>query len=398
MTETRGTRPSGFVETYRDVLSTPVDRRLAFVSLLSKIPYSMFPVSAVLLLSPRYSYGAAGAAAGVMLVASAVSSPLRGRLVSGRSGRTVLLLCLAGYLAGVTGLVVGASERLPLAVVLLSCCVAGLCAPPVGIVLRAHWTAADRRRGRPSGNAMESALMDVTLITGPVLATWLSVSLRPALPFVVVGVLTTAAVLLLSAPVGGTSAPRHGGPWASWPLIGVFGALFLFAAALSAVEIALPIHAQQHHITSYSGWFLASMSVGSIVGALVLGISPALAKMGLPTLLGGFAAGACLLGLAMPVSPIAVLAACPLAGLAIGTTFARFYGVLGDLTPTGADGVVQGWATGVTMTGFAVGSAAGAALAGAHGAPAFLFLSPVAGVAAVLLLSLARPTHPEEQR
>ncbi|MFD9734840.1 MFS transporter [Umezawaea sp. NPDC059074] len=397
MTGTRGTRPFGFVDTYRDVLATPVDRRLALVSVLSKLSYGMFPVSAVLLLSQRYSYGAAGGAAGVMLLATAVSSPARGRLVTGRSGRAVLLLCLAGYLAGVTGLVAGASERLPFVVVLLSSFVAGLCAPPVGIVLRAHWTAADRRRGRPSGNALESALMDITLITGPVLATWLSVSLRPALPFVAVGVLMAAAVLLLSAPVGVTSAvtPHRDGPWVSRPLLAVFGALFLFAAALSAVEIVLPIHAQQQHVTGYSGWFLASMSLGSIAGALVLGALPT--RVGLPPLLGGFAAGACLLGLAMPVSPIAVLAACPLAGLAIGSTFARFYGVLGEMTPAGADGSVQGWATGVTMTGFAVGNAAGAALAGAHGAPAFLFLSPVAGAAAVVLLSLAKTTHHEEQ-
>ncbi|HWO65750.1 MAG TPA: MFS transporter [Umezawaea sp.] len=406
MAQTRGTRPFGFVETYRDVLSTPVDRRLAVVSLLSKIPYSMFPVSSVLLLSPRYSYGAAGAAAGVMLVATAVTSPPRGRLVTGRSGRAVLLLCLLAYLTSVTGLVVGAAERLPFAVVLLAACAAGLSVPPAGILLRSHWTAADRRRGRPSGNAMESALMDATLITGPVLATWLSVSARPEAPFVAIGVLTAAAVLLLAVPVGGgaptSTPPGSSVPWASRSLFAAFGALFLFAVALSAVEIALPVHAQQQGVAGYSGWFLASTSIGSIVGALVLGVSSTLASVDLPALLAGFAAGTCLLGLAMSVSPIAVLAACPIAGLAIGTTFARFYGRLGELTPTGADGVVQGWATSVTMVGFAVGSAAGAALAGAHGAPAFLFLSPVAGLAAIVLVPPARTaptgTHPEGQR
>lgn len=406
MMQTRGTRPFGFVETYWDVLSTPVDRRLAVVSLLSKIPYSMFAVSSVLLLSPRYSYGAAGSAAGVMLVATAVTSPLRGRLVTGRSGRAVLLLCLVGHLLGVAGLVVGAAERLPFVVVLVAACAAGLFVPPVGILLRSHWTATDRRRGRPSGNAMESALMDATLITGPVLATWLSVSTRPEVPFVAIGVLTTVAVLLLAAPVSGgvpTATPLTSSvPWASRSLFAAFGALFLFAAALSAVEIALPIHAQQQGVTGYSGWFLASMSIGSIVGALLLGTSSTVASVKLPVLLAGFAAGACLLGLAMSVSPIAVLAACPIAGLAIGTTFARFYGGLGELTPAGADGVVQGWATSVTMVGFAVGSAAGAALAGAHGAPAFLFLSPVAGLAAIVLVTSARTTptgtHPEGQR
>lgn len=386
MTGTRGARAPGLVATYRDVLAMPVARRLALVSLLSKFPFGMFPVSTVLLLSPRYSYGSAGAAVGVAMLANAVSSPMRGRIGVRRSGRAALLLCLAGYLTGMAVLAAGASQRLPLVVILLSAAATGACLPPVGILLRAHWTAVDRDRGGHAANAMESALVDITLVTSPVLATYLGVTWSPVLPFVAIGGLMAVSVLLLSAMVVPTPPARAAEPASvrqrTGALSAVFGAQLLFCAGLSAVEVALPIFAQQQHVTSNSGWYLAGLSAGSIVGALLLGASTALAKTGLPTLLGAFAAGTCLLGLAMAVSPVAVLVACPLAGLAIGTTFSRFYGAIGELTPVGGDGRVQGWATSVTTIGFAIGDTAGAALAGAHGALAFLFLTPLAGVVA----------------
>ncbi|MGW7594827.1 hypothetical protein, partial [Streptomyces rubiginosohelvolus] len=52
----------------------------------------------------RYSYAAAGLALGAMQLASAASNPVRDRLVTGHSLRTVLMGCLVGYLMGLGGL------------------------------------------------------------------------------------------------------------------------------------------------------------------------------------------------------------------------------------------------------------------------------------------------------
>jgi MFS family permease len=397
MAESGTASAAGLVETYREVLSTPVDRRLALVSLLSKVPFGMFPVSTVLLVSPQYSYGAAGGAVSVTLLANAVSSPLRGSLSRGRSGRVVLLLCLAGHVAGLGGIVLGTAEHLPLVVVLASAVLVGLCLPPISIRLRAHWTAADRARNRPSASAMESALVDFTLIIGPVLATWLSVSVIPTVPFAVMSCLMVMSVLLLSSIAPEIDMPSvHAGHEATRAHSGrtclfvVFSALFLFCTALSAIEVALPIYAQQQDTAATSGWYVAGLSLGSIAGALVIGASSTLAKVAMPTLLGAFSSGACLVGLAMVVSSMAVLFACPVAGFAIGTTFSRFYSVIGASTPKGGEARVQGWANSVTMTGFALGTVGSAALAGTQGAQALLFLSPVAGAVSVVLAFVAQ--------
>ncbi|MET7728353.1 MFS transporter [Streptomyces mirabilis] len=375
--------------TYRGLLSAPGGGRLASASLVSKLPINMFSVSAVLLLSPRYSYAAAGLAVSTMLVANAVSSPVRGRLVDRYRVHAVLAVCLVGYLAGTAGLMASAAGRLPLGLVVASVAMIGLCFPPVSILLRGYWVAVAGEQMRVPANSLESALMDVTLIAGPVAATWLSTSASPFVPFIATSVLMALAVTLLPLPRGASGAVRtDAGDWLkplrSRPLLHVLAAMFLFCAALSTIEVVLPVYAQQHHVVGYSGWFLGGLSVGSIVGALVLGAVPSPPRLMLPALLGVFVVGACLLGFAMTVGPVLVLVVCPVTGLAIGSSFGHLYTAVGTVGPSGCENETQGWATSCSTAGFAAGAAAGASVADVAGAPAFLLLTPAAAVAAAL--------------
>lgn len=402
-----GLTENGLLTTYRDLLAAPGARALATASLVSKFPVSMFPVSIVLLLSPRYSYAAAGTAIGAMLLANAASSPLRGRLLTRHPVPVVLRLCLVGYVAGLAGLALTASAQLPQFFLVLCAVLTGSCVPPVGLLLRGSWTAVAGVHRRSSSNSFEAATMDVALITGPVLATWLGTSATPFLPLAVIGVFTVAAVALVLtvydaslsqvASTAESAAASRGGrrplPLRSRHLAAVLGAQLLFCAALSGMEVALPIYAQQHQITAYSGWYLSGLSIGSIVGALLLGGSAMLSGIGLPVLLGAFVAGAGFLGIAMNTTPWAVLFVCPVAGLAIGSTFSCLYTGLAAFTPPGAENETQGWAASMTTVGFAVGSSGGAALAGAHGASFFLPLSLIAGAAAALVALGATDRH-----
>lgn len=389
--ESTVSRVPRLLATYRGLLSAPGGRRLASASLVSKLPINMFSVSTVLLLSPRYSYAGAGVAVSTMLVANAVSSPVRGRFTDRYPVQTVLSVCLVGYIAGLAGLMAAASAELSLGLVVASVALIGLCFPPVSILLRGYWVQAAGEERRASANALESALMDVTLIVGPVFATWLSISASPFAPFVATGALMAVAVALLLSARKASSAPRADpGDWReplrSGPLRYVLAAMFLFCVALSAIEVVLPVYAQQHDAVGYSGGFLGALSVGSIIGALVLGAVPSPPRLMLPALLGLFAAGALLLGFAMTVGPVLVLVVSPLAGLVIGACFGHLYTAVGTVGPSGCENATQGWATSVTTVGFAVGAAAGAAIAGAAGAPAFLFLTPPAAVAAALFV------------
>ncbi|MFE9610939.1 MFS transporter [Streptomyces sp. NPDC006012] len=399
-----GTRAPGArggpAASYRQVLASPGAPGLALASLVSKWPISMFPVSTVLLVSPRYSYAQAGAAVGTMLLANALTSPHRGGLIARQGARAVLGTCLAGYVLGLVGLGLSAAAHLPFPVVLTAALVMGTFFPPASIMLRSHWTALDRARGHGSANALESAIMDVALITGPVLATWLSTTVGAVLPLAAIAVLMSVAVVLLTRFSGGDRTPPAGArPRTAVPparlhsrsLWALFGAQFLFCAALAGTEVTLPIYAQQHAVPGESGWYLAGLSVGSITGALLAGRSGASARIRLPTVLGAFAVGSCALGLAMVTTPGAVLAACPVAGLAVGSVFAQLFTTLGDLTPPDRDHEVQGWANAMTTIGFAAGSFGGAALTGAFGAPVLLLWSPPAALLAALMTAAVLP-------
>ncbi|WP_020667802.1 MFS transporter [Amycolatopsis nigrescens] len=381
---------------YRALLSAPGSSRLASASLVSKLPINMFSVSTLLLLAPDYSYPAAGLAISTMLVANAVSSPLRGRLADRYPIPAVLGACLAGYLVGVAGLIAAVAAHLPLLLVVASVALLGLCFPPVSILVRSYWVEVAGKDSVTSVNSLESAFMDVTLITGPVLATWLSTSSSQFAPFVAASVLMALAVALMSTvPVAPRGSGASTGDWRgslrSVPLRYLLGALFSFCLALSAIEVLLPIYAGQHDASEYSGWFLAGLSVGSIAGALVIGPRRSSPRLILPALLGLFGAGAVLLALAMSAGPVLVLIVCPLAGLAIGATFAHLYTSVWNAATPGYENETQGWATSCSTIGFAAGAAAGSAVADVTGAPAVLFFSPaVLAVAAGLVLAGTR--------
>ncbi|MFE6887335.1 MFS transporter [Streptomyces sp. NPDC057694] len=388
-TSTPAHPPGGLVATYREVLAAPGATRLAVASLVSKWPISMFPVSTLLLVSPVYSYAQAGAVVAVMLATNAAGSPARGRRIARHGAPAVLRTCLAGYLAGLTGIAVAAAVSAPFAIVLAAAALMGTFFPPASILLRSHWTAVDRGRGRSSANALESALMDLTLITGPLMASWLSTSLTPVLPLVLTGLLMTLAVVLLSglphhAPPS-SPLPRRARRLGGAPLVSLFGAQFFFCTALAATEVSLPVYAQQQNAAAFSGLLLAGLSVGSIIGALVLGRLPGSGITRLPVLLLLLATGTSAIGAAMFLGPLAVAAVSVPAGLATGSVFARFFTDLGAATPPGADHEVQGWANSMTTVGFAAGSFGGAALADALGTPALLLCSPVAAAVAASL-------------
>ncbi|MCQ4040518.1 MFS transporter [Streptantibioticus rubrisoli] len=386
--------PSGPLGGYRELMGVPGAGRLAAASLVSKLPINMFSISVLLLVSPRYSYGAAGLTISAMLIANALTSPLRGRLADRHPVRPVLLGCLVCYLGGLAGLVASASARLPFAAVAGSAAVLGASFPPVTIMLRTYWRAVPGERTRASAYSLESAAMDLTLITGPALAGWLSTGLSPVLPLVLSGSLMTVAVLLMvtlrrpAARGAGDGARDWLGPLRPVALRKVFTAHVLFCAALAAVEVVLPIYAQKHHATGYSGVYLAGLSVGSILGALCLGAASAelRRRVQLPVLLGAFALGCCLLALAMHSSPSLVLLVCPLTGAAIGSTFAALFTTAGRLTPAGYDSEANGWMTSITQVGFAVGASSSAALAAGHGSSFFLVVTAPAIALAVPFL------------
>ena len=159
---------------------------------------------------------------------------------------------------------------------------------------------------------------------------------------------------------------------------------------MSATEVGLTAYVRHHHVLWASGPLLAEVSIGSILGSLLLGArasadpsaDPSATHAGrrLPRLLAGYAGGLALLTAAGLHPPLLALAA-PLAGLCLGPTLATLFGAAASAAPRDGGTETQSWLNSI-MNG---GAAAGAALAGiASGRPllALGLASALAGAAA----------------
>ncbi|MGW7069853.1 MFS transporter [Streptomyces sp. NPDC054855] len=403
-TEAADAAPRRFLAGYRDLLDVPGFRRLAVIGMTSKLPPSMVGLGLLLLIGRNHSYGTAGLAVSALAVGQGVTAPLRGRLIDRHAPRRVLPWLLAAYLTAVLLLIVVARGGGSVVAILALATAMGASAPPVAVMMRSVWhlSTGGSQDSSPGGGllatamALDSSMTGAALVTGPVLASWLSLSISPVAPFAVVVLLTAASVGLLINSPGPPSRPTRPGrrlvPLTSAPLRRLLAADALFVMAVTAVDVVLPIYAREHHAAGLTGLYLGALSVGSVLGSLVLGAAPRLLSHGskVSVLLCVFAAGTGGLALTTGVSPLAVLLLCPLAGLMIGCTFAALRTIGGDLAPEGRVTETMSWLSTSDMVGGAVGAAAFAHIAADQGSRTALLLIP--GVA-LLAAAISRNTR-----
>ncbi len=191
--------------------------------------------------------------------------------------------------------------------------------------------------------ALDAAVFDLAYIVGPVLASVLATALAPAASVAVLLVLTATAILIISirrphAPARREAprAPRRPhSPLRSPVLRRLLITAALTNAALSATEVGLTAYVRHHHALWASGPLLAEVSIGSILGSLLLGARVVATKPRqnrLPRLLAGYALGLAVLTGAGLYPPLLAVAA-PLAGLCLGPTLATLFGTAAARRP-----------------------------------------------------------------
>jgi hypothetical protein len=277
--------------------------------------------------------------------------------------------------------------------------------------MRSLWSAHAAGVLRHAAFALDAAVFDLAYITGPVLASSLAAGIAPAAAVGVLLALTCAAVIIIGArsrPAQADQAAQAnqaGGP-KHRPLVRPASSALrspalrrllltgvLVNLALSATEVALTGYVRQHHALWASGPLLAEVSVGSIVGSLLLGARASAAETAegarrLPRLLARYALGLATLTAASLYPPLVAVAA-PLAGLCLGPSLATLFGLASSAAPEGGGTEAQSWLSSV-MNG---GAAAGAALAGATaGRPVLSLAIAAAAAAASSTVSLALRT------
>jgi MFS family permease len=362
-------------------------------STLVRLPFAINGLAILLFLRETSgSFGLAGLGAGAVAVGAGAGAPLIARLVDRRGAAIVLpLACVhSGSLVAIVVLgEAGAAGALLVALAGL----AGITFPPTGSLLRARFPKllADRPALVPSAYALDSILIEVSFVSGPLLTAAIVAFSGPS-----VALLVSSALLVGGTVMFLSAMPREEKASERAPR-GILGALASpgvrmialttvpIGFSVGAVEVALPAFSHDYGQAELGGVLLALWSLASAIGGVVYG---ARATGGDPSAL--FLRIAWLFPLAtLPLAaagaPVTVAAGAMLAGLPIAPLIACRNELLGRLAPERTVTEAFTW----LMSALLCGSAAGAAIAGVIVETSGWELAVLAGVGVAALGAVA---------
>ncbi|MFP8963569.1 MFS transporter [Streptomyces nanhaiensis] len=394
---------------YARLFAPPGTRAFALAGLLARMPMGMLGISAVIMIATtRGSYALAGAVTATGLVATALLAPLVARLVDrhGQARIAVPAVCLSA----------AASLTLVLCVrhdapdwTLFAAYAAGSTAPNTGGMARARWahlyrgSSPEAEAARHTANSFEQALDELCFMLGPVLATFLCVSLFPEAGTLTATVLLLGGTLLFAAQRR-TEPPvaPHDGPARATTLLRTPGLPRLLAAFLAtgavfgALEVVTVAYADGLGHKGAAGAVLALQALGSGAAGLAFG---ALRPAGSPGRRFAVCVGAMAVLMTLPLiastaGSLLVLAPALLAaGMATAPAMVTGTTLVQRLTPPGR--LNEGMTLAVTalLGGIAAGSAAGGWAAEHLGGSWGYTVPPVAAaLAAAVALTTAAAT------
>jgi len=274
---TAGPEAGSVLRRYRSFLGHPGLLRLQASALLARISGGMNALVLVLVIQQRSTLAAAGAAAAAYTAGIALAGPARGRAADRRGAAQVLAvtgIAQAACMLGLLGAVV-ASAPVPLEIVLAG--LIGAVLPPVNPVMRTIWSRTLDGALRRMAFSVESVLLDVTFIVGPVLVAVVTVLSGARWCLLLTALLTGCGCLALAAAPEsrgwpGTAGRRHWlGAWRDGRLRRLLPVGFLFTGAISAIELAIVAFSRARGHPAMSGYLIALLSAGSIVGGLAFG-------------------------------------------------------------------------------------------------------------------------------
>jgi MFS family permease len=382
---------SGGLNLYRRLFAVPGSSRLAAADLCARLPQGMMSLTVLLVAAQHASMRVAGLALAGCTLGLAITAPVRGRLADRYGVTRVARLCCAGYVPATLGLLAAALARQPPLVLIALATATGCVMPPLSPGLRRLWSVHAPARLVQTAFALDAALFDLAYIAGPVIATSLAVGIAPAAAAVVMLALTGAAVVVIGTrfprEAAGTAGRTIGwGPLRSAALRRLLLMAALTNVALTATEVSLTASMRLHNTLWAIGPLLAELSVGSILGSLLLGTrAPASStRRRLPRFLAGYTVGLAALTAAALALPLLAVAT-PLAGLCLGPVLATLFTAVASAVPSDNGTEAQAWLNSI-MNG---GAAGGAALAGLCASQPIVGLALATAAAALAALTAA---------
>jgi MFS family permease len=357
------------VRRYADILRSRYVGALVASSLLARFPIGINALAIVLYLREQTgSFAIAGAVSGTLAAGSAFGAPVQGRLVD-RVGARRVLVPLAVVHALSLGAIVGFAELgLPAVVLALCGFVGGFAVPPTSSVLRSMWTDLLEPRLHQAAYALDSTMIEVIFISGPLLTAAIAAITSPA------GALIVSAVAVVTGTTIFTALPptRHVEPEEEHHSGGLLGALaspgvrtlvvisLPTGIGIGMLEVGIPAFSRAEGAAAAAGVLLALWSFGSLVGGLLYGTLPRRRGLFRTHLLVGAVLPLTLLPLAFAPSVWAMALLVIPAGCCIAPLLATRNELVGGVAPPGMRTEAYTW----PITAFVGGIAIGAALCG----------------------------------
>lgn len=354
---------------YADILRSPHVGALVASALLARLPIGINALAIILYLREQTgSFAIAGAVSGTLAAGSGVGAPVQGRLVD-RIGARRVLVPLAFVHAASLGAIVGFAELGAPTVVLLACgFTAGFAIPPTSSVLRSMWTDLLEPHLHQAAYALDSTMIELIFISGPLLTAAVAAVTSPAGALIVSAIAVVAGTSIFTAlPPTRHVEPEH---HVSKGLLGALASpgvrtLVLISLptgiGIGMVEVGIPAFSRAEGAAAAAGVLLAIWSFGSGIGGLLYGTLPRRRGLYRTHLLVGSLLPLTLLPLAAAPS-VAVMALLVIpAGCCIAPLLATRNELVGGVAPPGMRTEAYTW----PITSFVGGIALGAALAGA---------------------------------
>lgn len=354
---------------YTQILRLPGTFAFTCAGVLARSPQAMAGIAAVMLMAQeRNSYSVAGFAASVYVLAGAVVGPQIFRFIDAFGQRRIVPLQLAVHVPAFVGVLIATLATDANWPIYLLAAISGASQPDAGTLVRARWAALlhDDPLLR-TAFAWESQLDDVVFVLGPLIGTFVAVTLSPgaalllSMTLLIVGSLSLVAQRSTEPPPAGTRIATSGRPAILLPGVGAMcGIFFLLGGVFGAFDVTTVAFADSAGVPELAGVLLALYAAGSLLAGAVFG---ATTLKSAPTVQFVLAAIALAL-LSLPLSLLAVVSLMAVglfvAGAARAPVMISATTVIERVVPATRLSETLAW----SMSGLAIGIAVATPLAG----------------------------------
>ncbi|MEA2365137.1 MAG: hypothetical protein QOE69_2790 [Thermoleophilaceae bacterium] len=388
---------------YVRILRAPGVAAIVLATLIGRLPIGISGLAILLYVQEvTGSFAVAGVCTGALALGSAVGAPLQGRLVDWRGERALLPLAFAHAVGLVLVWLLGAADAVP-AVLAVAAFAAGSAIPPVSSVLRSRWPVLlkDQPELLPAAYALDSVMIELIFVTGPLLTTVLVATVGPeyALALSAACVLGGTSMLLASlhgrgrpdAPEAGTRRFGLGALAAPGLRTLVFVSLPV-GFSLGTIEVVLPAFSAHEGSKELAGLLLAVWSGASGVSGLLYGAWPSRARLTDVHLRLTFALPLALAALFAATSPATMALVAIVAGLPIAPLIASRNQLVERVAPRGTTTEAFTWPLTALVAGVSLGAAVGGTLVEQYSWATAVLAAVVVSTAGAAVLFARRAT------